>query len=89
MGTGVFWTAMPENIHFNKNEKTVDKAFGGWYTKSAKQRRLIASASPPAKGQRGQQRCYQTADEVVCCCADAMVWYPRFVIFGWRCFDHS
>ena len=21
--------------HFNKNEKTVDKAFGGWYTKSA------------------------------------------------------
>ena len=38
--------------------------------------------------QRGQQRCYQTAAGrfVV---ARMPKWYPRFVIFRRRCFDHS
>ena len=31
--------------------------------------------------QRGQQCRYQTAVPVVCCCADAIDWCPRFVIY--------
>ena len=57
-----------ENIVKNN----VDKSKDGCYTNQAKQRRLIASASPPATGKEVNTR-YDSALSlgVGCCCADA------------------
>ena len=65
---------------YTKNSKIfVDKQAGGWYTNLAKQRRLTASASPPAHREEVKNEFTELPVPAVRCCAGAFG-RPRFVI---------
>ena len=53
------------------SKKSLDRAGESWYNNHAKQRRPIASASPPATGKEVNSVVTRLPVWAVCCCADA------------------
>ena len=87
--TGLLLTAQPENIRLKIKKMLLTRGKqSGILIEQNKEGRLHPPHLQPM-GKEVNNVVTRLPVPAVCCCADAMWWYPRFVIFGWRCFDHS